>query len=1146
MLFQCDQLLAMNLFKGEYSSALSSDDIFDPELPLVKNRAKGGTMALWKKHLDQYVSSPTSTSSSFLPIVFSFPDSPVTILITLYLPTAGKHVEFVEEIANLDCCINDLTAKYQDAVIFIRGDANVNGRDENRKAMLKKLCNDWNLMKMDLGHNTYHHFLGNGVSDSQLDVLLRSENSSETLHTIFCKHEDPQISSHHDALLSSFYLPKLLLPPPDPEENPLAPRISNDRVKIQWTENGTEDYKKLVAENLARMRSNWLDSSSSSSFAVLIQSTNSFLNKCAKESNSFVQLNSPPQEKSTKKPTFLKVSEANLCRSYRSLRKAASASSPQYAFISMTHKEAKRAHKRLQRQFDMREASKRDRVLDSIRSEHPSQAFRRLRRLKNSRSEKVSKMKVGQLTYFGNTVPDGIYESIRKLKTDPTDIDKDEPNLPNFTEEYRLILDICKTGRKIPLLSKEQSFKILSKIRKNVNDFYSITALHYLNAGTVGQDHFHFLLNGIISNINHAGIDELNTIYACVLYKGHEKDKTSDRSYRTISTCPLVAKGLDMHVRELSIDGWNEEQCETQYQGTGSSHELAALLLTETIQHSLNVSNLPIFALFLDAKSAFDRVLKEILVRNLFTAGTDDHRLLYIDQRLKKRRTFCEYDKEMMGPIMDTKGLEQGGIASSDMYKAYNNEQGTSAQNSNLGVTIRGITISSITLADDTVLTSNSIINLQLLLHLTTEYCKKYRVELVPDKTKLLVFSKNADSAEVMYAKLISPISLNGQEIVFSEQAEHLGILRSVSAGNMPNIMERVSAHNKKLFSLLPAGLSLHHHANPAACLRVEQLYALPVLLSGLAALVLTKQESDIISACYKNTLQRLMKLHDRTPDCVVFLLAGSLPATALLHLRQLSLLIMISHLEGNTLKSVLTKILIEAKPAANSWIQQVRNICLQYQLPHPLQLFSSPMKKDKFKTLCKQKVSEYWHRKLCHEADLPSLSYLQPGFLSFSSPHPIFTSLDGNPYQAKAARIQSLFLSGRYRTEQLCRFWTQNKNGVCLLDSCKEQHLPENIQHILLHCDGLTEVRRRLIDFTKKFTDDKPVLRQIIETYLFSQDQELRMQFLMDCSVLPLVISTFQEYGPNIHQSLYRISRTWCRSVHVARLKALGRYCKA
>ena len=254
----------------------------------------------------------------------------------------------------------------------------------------------------------------------------------------------------------------------------------------------------------------------------------------------------------------------------------------------MTHKEAKRAHKQLQRQYDMKEASKRDRVLDTITSGNPSQAFRRLRHLKTSRSEKVAKMKVGQLTYLGNTVPDGMYESIRRLKTDPN-VDEADPNFPNFTEEYRLILDICKTGRKIPPLSKEKSYKLLTNIRKNVNDFYSITALHYLNAGTAGQDHFFFLLNGVISNINLAGIDELNTIYANVLFKGHGKDRTSDRSYRTISTCPLVAKCLDLYVRELSVDGWNEEQAETQFQGEGSSHELAALLLTETIQHSLKM-----------------------------------------------------------------------------------------------------------------------------------------------------------------------------------------------------------------------------------------------------------------------------------------------------------------------------------------------------------------------------------------------------------------------------------------------------------------------------------------------------------------------------------------------------------------------------
>ena len=70
---------------------------------------------------------------------------------------------------------------------------------------------------------------------------------------------------------------------------------------------------------------------------------------------------------------------------------------------------------------------------------------------------------------------------------------------------------------------------------------------------------------------------------------GHSKDKTLARSYRTISTCPLVAKGLDIFLRDLNLDKWNSHQAPTQYLGDGSSHELAALLLTETIQYSKHV-----------------------------------------------------------------------------------------------------------------------------------------------------------------------------------------------------------------------------------------------------------------------------------------------------------------------------------------------------------------------------------------------------------------------------------------------------------------------------------------------------------------------------------------------------------------------------
>ena len=415
------------------------------------------------------------------------------------------------------------------------------------------------------------------------------------------------------------------------------------------------------------------------------------------------------------------------------------------------------------------------------------------------------------------------------------------------------------------------------------------------------------------------------------------------------------------------------------------------------------------YALFLDAKSAFDRVLPQRLVRNLFLAGTNDHRLLHIDHRLKSRRTYCEFDKQMMGPIVDTRGLEQGGVFSSDAYKIYNNEQAMSAQSSLLGVSLNKTCISCITMADDAVLMSDGIIDLNNLLYLTERYCEKYDVQLVPDKIRLVAFTK--DEAWVEYDKSISPITISGNKISFSDEAEHLGVIRSSTADNTSNIMSRISAHRSKLFSLLPAGLANHHHANQAAILKVERLYASPVLLSGLASLVLTKSESDSLQKYHKNCIRQLMKLPERTSDCVVYFLAGSLPLIALLHLRQLSLFNMITHLPGNPLHVLALDFLVTAKFSAKSWFQTIRSLTIKYDLPHPLDLLKSPVHPAKFKSLCKLKVKEFWRSHLIQESKMSSLKFLKPEFISLHHPHTLWKSLDGNPFRAKAARIQALIL---------------------------------------------------------------------------------------------------------------------------------------
>ena len=145
---------------------------------------------------------------------------------------------------------------------------------------------------------------------------------------------------------------------------------------------------------------------------------------------------------------------------------------------------------------------------------------------------------------------------------------------------------------------------------------------------------------------------------------------------------------------------------------------------------------------------------------------------------------------------------------------------------------------------------------------------------------------------------------------------------------------------------------------------------------------------------------------------------------------------------------------------------------------------------------------------------------------------------------RCNAAKIQALFLSGRYRTQRLSKFWSENTDGVCLLDPCKDHKIVEDTRHIILRCSGLTETRRRLTSFTSSYISDKPVLQPIVTVYLFATDNEYQvMQFILDCSVLPLVITAYQDYGPVIHKQLFRVTRTWSRALHWDRVKALGLY---
>ena len=84
--YQCDISGIAQYIRHDYCYALNSDDLYDPELPLSGNNAKGGTMGMWRSSLDPYVKVVEVSSSAFLPLLLTLPGYCPSVHVALYLP----------------------------------------------------------------------------------------------------------------------------------------------------------------------------------------------------------------------------------------------------------------------------------------------------------------------------------------------------------------------------------------------------------------------------------------------------------------------------------------------------------------------------------------------------------------------------------------------------------------------------------------------------------------------------------------------------------------------------------------------------------------------------------------------------------------------------------------------------------------------------------------------------------------------------------------------------------------------------------------------------------------------------------------------------------------------------------------------------
>ena len=116
------------------------------------------------------------------------------------------------------------------------------------------------LTETPLQHKTYHHFTGNGSSDSELDKLIFSNDLEhpENVTAIICKLDNPAVDSHHDIIISEFHLPRNKANKATCTNNKKAPKVENIRCKVFWSDESIKSYQNIVMPELLRIQKLWL------------------------------------------------------------------------------------------------------------------------------------------------------------------------------------------------------------------------------------------------------------------------------------------------------------------------------------------------------------------------------------------------------------------------------------------------------------------------------------------------------------------------------------------------------------------------------------------------------------------------------------------------------------------------------------------------------------------------------------------------------------------------------------------------------------------------------------------------------------------------------------------------------------------------
>ena len=230
-----------------------------------------------------------------------------------------------------------------------------------------------------------------------------------------------------------------------------------------------------------------------------------------------------------------------------------------------------------------------------------------------------------------------------------------------------------------------------------------------------------------------------------------------------------------------------------------------------------------LFVYFVDFKAAFDSLWRQALFYKLahLNIGGD---FLHIIQSMYSNVTYSiKIDGELSNPFNSNKGLKQGCVLSPMLFNLFLSDFPDIFDPSCHPVTLAGLNLNCLMLADDIVLVSESAEELQQYLNKLDVYIKQWKITVNTSKTKVIILNKGG------HRITRHNFTLNDACLEIVQHNTYLGILFS-SSGSFNQACKALYDKAIKSFFKLK---QLNPRNNVVMTMKLFDMLVTPILTCG-------------------------------------------------------------------------------------------------------------------------------------------------------------------------------------------------------------------------------------------------------------------------------------------------------------------------